>query len=94
MSKALKIFGWLLGIIFGLIVLALLVAVLVYPSEYVRRVLSWRESDVGDYLYNFPSHPLIASSEPYYFKVLYEESGVSDLFSSLAGALPPVSFSF
>lgn len=60
-------------------------AILVYPFEYVRRVISWRESDLGDYLYNFPSHPLIASPQPFHFKDAPDVSGVSDLFSSLAG---------
>jgi CubicO group peptidase (beta-lactamase class C family) len=53
----------------GLALLAVLLvwpaaAVIVYPGEYVRRVLLWRESDVGDYLHNFPARPLTASPQP------------------------------
>lgn len=46
----------------GLLALALLVASLVYPFEYVRRVLAYRDSDVQDYLEYFlynKYHPLL-----------------------------------
>ncbi len=41
MSKFLKIIAWLIGILVGIVALILLVAILVYPYEYVRRVLIW-----------------------------------------------------
>ena len=45
-----KVLAWLVGALVGIIALILVIAVLIYPYEYVRRVVSWRESDVGDYL--------------------------------------------
>lgn len=58
---------WLAGVVLAVLavlVVWLVAAVVVYPQEYVRRVLLWRESDVGDYLNNFPARPLTASSQP------------------------------
>jgi CubicO group peptidase (beta-lactamase class C family) len=40
-------------------------ALVVYPNEYVWRVLAWRQSDVNDYLVNFPSRPLAPSPTPH-----------------------------
>lgn len=46
------------------LVVWLAAAVIVYPSEYVHRALAWRESDVNDYLNNFPARTLTASPRP------------------------------
>jgi hypothetical protein len=40
----------------GLVLLALIAALLVYPSEYVYRVLVWQESDAFDWQ-KFPPRP-------------------------------------
>jgi len=85
MVKVIRVLGWVIGIIVGLVGLILLIAVLVYPYEYVRRVLAWRESDVGDYLNNFPSHPLSASQAPFTFEEAPDEQLVAELFSEIAG---------
>jgi len=86
MVKVLKVLGWTIGILVGLVALVLLIAVLVYPYEYVRRVIAWRESDVGDYIHNFPAHLLSASQAPFYFEEAPDdEQRVAELFKTLAG---------
>ena len=87
MGKVLKVLGWTIGILIGLVALVLLIAVLVYPYEYVRRVIAWRESDVGDYIHNFPAHLLSASQAPFYFEEARDddEQRVAELFKTLAG---------
>lgn len=79
----LKILAWIIGILLGLIALPLFVAVLVYPYEYVRRIVSWRESDVGDYLYNFPSHSLEAAPTTFRFKEDLDEERIEELFENI-----------
>jgi CubicO group peptidase (beta-lactamase class C family) len=79
----LKIIAWLIGIMVGVIALLLVIAVLVYPYEYVRRVFSWRESDVGDYLYNFPSHSLEAAPTTFHFGEAPEEESIAALFEAI-----------
>ena len=51
----------------GILGLWLVVASLIYPFEYVRRIVAWGESDVGDYLNNFPHRRLEASAQPFRF---------------------------
>lgn len=58
------------------------VAAIVYPPEYVRRVLLWRDSDVGDYLYNFPHRPLQAATEPFRFETAPEDDRVAAALES------------
>lgn len=79
----LKILAWMVGILVGLIALILLISVLVYPYEYVRRIVSWRESEVGDYLYNFPSHSLEAAPTVFYFGEAIDEQRVAGLFENI-----------
>ncbi len=70
-------------------------AVIVYPGEYVRRVVLWRESDVDDYLNNFRARPLTASPQPRPFEedldpdvvaVVTEAFGVDDPAADGSGA--------
>ena len=65
-----------------LVVIWIGIAAIIYPTEYVRRVLLWRESDVGDYLNNFPQRELTASPEPYQFEIDLDEERVSAVFES------------
>lgn len=62
------------------------VAAIVYSPEYVRRVLVWRETDVGDYLHNFPKRELTAAPQPYLFENAPDEKRVSAAFASALGA--------
>ena len=57
-------------------------AVLVFPAEYVYRVLAWRESDAFDWQ-KFPSHPLQAAAHPHRFAAA-PDPRVSQLFGELA----------
>jgi CubicO group peptidase (beta-lactamase class C family) len=79
----LRIIGWSIAILMGLLALALLIAILIYPFEYVRRVIAWGESDVRDYLENFPQRRLEAAPEPFYFDEAPDEKRVSELFERI-----------
>lgn len=68
-----------------LVAIILVVASLIYPVEYVRRIVLWGESDVGDYLHNFPQRPLHASAQPFTFDVALDEARVADVFTSALG---------
>lgn len=72
--------------IVGLVVLIIAVACIVYPPEYVYRVLVWQQTDVFDWE-KFPSHPLHASATPWRLpstpdrrvaQVLAEITGIPD----------------
>ena len=71
---------WLLAGLLGLILVALLVASLVYSPQYVYRVLVWQESDYGDYMNNFPQRTLHASPEPSIFDSAPNEDRVRAVF--------------
>src|SRR5687767_4474202 len=76
---------WLLRLAIALvviIVLALGVALLAYPSEYVYRVLVWQESDAFDWQ-KFPFHPLHAAATPHPFPI-DPDPRVETLFAELA----------
>jgi CubicO group peptidase (beta-lactamase class C family) len=66
-----------------LIVFALGIALLVYPPEYIYRVLMWQESDAFDWQ-KFPFHPLQAAVTPDPFPVNLDPH-VEALFGELAG---------
>ncbi len=71
-----KIFGLLIGIIFILLVLAFII----YPGEYVYRMLVWQESDVHDYRENFPQRRLTAAAVPYHFDEAPDVDRVTAVF--------------
>jgi CubicO group peptidase (beta-lactamase class C family) len=83
MVRRLKLFSWVIGIILGVLALVLLIAILIYPYEYVRRVLAWRETDYGDYMNNFPSRKLSAAARTFHFKESPDEERVEGLFKAL-----------
>jgi CubicO group peptidase (beta-lactamase class C family) len=80
-----KVLLSLLASFLGLVVLALLVAIVVYPPEYLYRVLVWQESDYGDYMNNFPNRPLQASPEPFLFESAPDEEHVRQVFEANLG---------
>jgi CubicO group peptidase (beta-lactamase class C family) len=63
----------------------LLAASAMYSPEYVGRVIAWGESDVGDYLTNFPQRRLTASPEPRPFTVALDEDRVERVLASALG---------
>lgn len=74
---------WPLGVLGALVAVVgawLLVAAVAYSPEYVRRVLVWRESDVGDYLHHFPQRALTASPDPAPFDRAPDEERVRAAF--------------
>ena len=85
-TKLVKLFGLSVGVGAGIILVALLVATLFYPVEYIRRIIVWQESDVNDYLYNFPQHHLVPASTPFTFKQAPDEARVAGHFEAVLGA--------
>ncbi|MFC1997457.1 serine hydrolase domain-containing protein [Chloroflexota bacterium] len=84
MNKFLKIFGWiLLGIvvIFGIV---LLIAYLVYPPEFVNRMLRWGDADVYDYQ-KFPERLLETSDTPFEFAFDPDEASIRSQFEFGSG---------
>jgi CubicO group peptidase (beta-lactamase class C family) len=81
-SRWAKATGLILGIPVGIIALVLVWALLVYPAEYVYRVLAWRESDAFDWQ-KFPEHPLEPAPVTFYFDQALDER-VGALFGTLA----------
>ena len=55
--KLTRVLGRLAILVVGVIVLAMAAALVIYPLEYVYRVLVWQESDAFDWQ-KFPAHPL------------------------------------
>lgn len=72
-------------VIVSILALWIASAALVYPPEYVWRVLAWRESDVGDYLNNFPRRTLTASPRPFTFETAAETDRAATIFASSLG---------
>lgn len=83
MSKILKILSWVVGILIGLILLGILIALFVYSPEYVRRVLVFRESNYETYLTGFPHSRLHADQDTFYFAENLNEKRVSKLFEGI-----------
>lgn len=82
-TKTKKLLLRLLVALVGLILLGLLLLVLIYPPQYVRRMLVWQESDVNDYLNNFPSRPLAPAPEPFLFDEAPAEEEVAKTFEAI-----------
>ena len=79
--KVIKVIGIGIAALAGLVAVIIIAAALVYPPEYVYRVLTWRESDAFDWQ-KFPSHPLSASVAPFHFED-EPEPRVAELFGEL-----------
>ena len=82
--KITSVLGRLILAVIGLIVLVLVLACLVYPPEYIYRVLVWQDSDAFDWQ-KFPSHPLQAAPAAYHFQAA-PDPRVEELFQQLSGA--------
>jgi len=76
MKKTAKYF---LIILLALITIPLLYAYLVYPAEYVNRLLRWGDADVFDYQ-KFPERPLEKSGSPFEFSLNMDEDHVRTQF--------------
>jgi CubicO group peptidase (beta-lactamase class C family) len=82
-KRSIKKLVWAPIILAGILILALIAALLAYPPVYVFRLLAWGNSDSFDWQ-KFQNHPLEAAPAPIKF---YEapDDRVSLLFSQLAG---------
>ncbi len=83
MSKILKILSWVVGILIGLILLGILIALFVYSPEYIRRVLVFRKSNYETYMTGFPHSRLHADQDTFYFAENLNEERVSKLFEGI-----------
>lgn len=83
MSKVLKFMGWGVGIFILLILLNLIVALIVYPFEYIRRMFVFGESNYFTYMNGFPHSWMQAPSEPFDFESSNKEERVSSLFEDI-----------
>ena len=81
--KSIKTLGIAAAVLFGLVVLSLAIAILVYPPEYIFRAMVWQGSDAFDWQ-KFPSHPLTAALTAYHFGSA-PDPRVEGLFGSLTG---------
>jgi CubicO group peptidase (beta-lactamase class C family) len=67
MKRPVKVLLVGLAVLLVLFLLPLLIAVLVYPPEYIYRLVAWGNSDYGDYINNFSMSYLEPASEPFTF---------------------------
>lgn len=81
-SRIYKYILIIVGSLVGVLIVFLLVASMIYPREYVYRVLVWRDSDVDDYRYNFPQRRLTAASKPSPFEEAVDMNHVATVFEA------------
>ncbi len=81
MKKIRRIFLWGLAGLAGFITLAFLTLCLIYPPEFVYRCLTSGNESAHDYL-DFPTRPLHASTNVFYFIEQPDEAGVRAIFES------------
>jgi CubicO group peptidase (beta-lactamase class C family) len=82
-----KVIGLLLapiGLLAGFLIIQIAVGLLIYPPEYVLRVLAYGQSDALDWQ-KFPSHPLSPASSPHPFPRAADPFSEADL-AAMAGA--------
>ena len=82
-KRTIKILGWTLIVLAGIVILALAAALLTYPPVYVFRVIAWGNSDAFDWQ-KFPEHRLEAAPVPFTFDEAPDDR-VAALFAQLAG---------
>ncbi|HUT65728.1 MAG TPA: serine hydrolase [Spirochaetota bacterium] len=75
--------AWVFVALAGVFALVLAASLLVYPSEYVFRVLAWGDSDSFDWQ-KFPEHRLDSAPTAFRFDEAPDDR-VAGLFSKLAG---------
>jgi CubicO group peptidase (beta-lactamase class C family) len=81
MKKAGKKLLWIAGILASLIIVSLMILILLYPAEYIFRVLRWNNADVYDYK-KFPERLLEASPQAFFFEEALAEDYVENLFET------------
>ena len=79
-----KVFRFIGMGLMGVILVACAIFFWRYPPEYIYRVQVWQASDAFDWQ-KFPSHPLRAAPEAYYFEEAPDQR-VAELFEQFSGA--------
>lgn len=83
-SKWVKVIaGILIGLV-SIVILHNLIALVIYPPEYIYRVLAWGNSDAFDWQ-KFPNHPLEAAPQTYHLPSA-PDPRVAETFESISGA--------
>ncbi len=89
-TRLLKAIGIFIIAVVGLLILGLVLASIIYPYEYVYRMVAWglmppgwADSHVNDFLNNFPSHPLEAAPQPFIFDESGDEAFVAGIFEDI-----------
>lgn len=83
LSRIGRIAGWTLLVVVGVFVILTVAGLVVYPPQYVFRVLAWGDSDSFDWQ-KFPKHDLHASPTPFRFGEA-PDARVPALLAEIAG---------
>lgn len=92
MKKFLMLLRNVLLVLIAVVGLWLALGASMYSPEYMLRLLRWRESDVYDYLHNFPARQLNASPAPFFFSESSLETRAAEIFAEQFGAADLESF--
>ena len=84
--------GIAIGVLVAIIVVWAGAGAIVYSPEYVIRVLSSGESDVGDYLDGFPIRSLTPSPDPFTYPMDVDEETIRRVFEPVFGTTDLRSF--
>jgi CubicO group peptidase (beta-lactamase class C family) len=82
-GRILRVLAGLTVALAGVVVLVLVFGVVTYPFQYVRRLIAWRDSDQGDYLYHFPQRALEPAPIPFRFYESPREEDVTGLLEEI-----------
>jgi len=84
MTKTLvkKICLFIVSVLVGTISIILLLAYIVYPAEFIHRLVRWGDADVYDYQ-KFPARELDASNSPFEFTHNLKEDEIRAQFESV-----------
>jgi CubicO group peptidase (beta-lactamase class C family) len=83
MSKAKRILIFVIAASIVFLILILISSALIYPPEYIGRILRWGNSDVNDFQ-KFPNRPLLAANSSYEFAISPGDDQVQANFASIA----------
>lgn len=90
--RLLKTIGIIILALTGLLILGLILASVIYPFEYVYRMIAWgllppawADSHANDYLNNFPAHSFEAAPEAFTFDDAGDEGRIAGIFEEILG---------
>jgi len=73
MKKVLKTSAWVMGSLAGVLILIFVLSFVLYPSEYMTRILQNGESKITDYKV-FPARVITKSSQQYRYEYALDET--------------------